>query len=150
MGEDGRAPRLVGHRELALEGETVRRLQRHAFGGHRDGRYFRVTVDGDSKQPIKMQSDRLLVQIPGADGERKSRGGILIPATAQLSKRLVWAEVVAVGPHVRGVEPGDSVLFNPEDRYEVEVRGEEYLILRERDVHAVASERIEGGTGLYL
>jgi chaperonin GroES len=104
----------------------------------------------DSKQPIKMQSDRLLVQIPGADGERKSRGGILIPATAQLSKRLVWAEVVAVGPHVRGVETGDSVLFNPEDRYEVEVRGEEYLILRERDIHAVASERIEGGTGLYL
>jgi chaperonin GroES len=97
-----------------------------------------------------MQSDRLLVQIPGADGERKSRGGILIPATAQLSKRLVWAEAVAVGPHVRNVEPGDSVLFNPEDRYEVEVRGEEYLILRERDIHAVASERIEGGTGLYL
>jgi chaperonin GroES len=107
--------------------------------------------DGDdSKQPIKMQSDRLLVQIPGADGERKSRGGILIPATAQLSKRLVWAEVVTVGPHVRNIEPGDLVLFNPEDRYEVEVRGEEYLILRERDIHAVASERIEGGTGLYL
>ena len=43
------------------------------------------------------------------------------------------------------------MLFNPEDRYEVEVRGEEYLILRERDIHTVASERIEGGsTGLYL
>jgi chaperonin GroES len=111
---------------------------------------FGVVPAGDSKQPIKMQSDRLLVQIPGTDGERKSRGGILIPATAQLSKRLVWAEVVVVGPHVRGIEPGDSVLFNPEDRYEVEVRGEEYLILRERDLHAVASERIEGGTGLYL
>jgi len=106
--------------------------------------------DGDQKQPVKMLTDRLLVQIPGADGERKSRGGILIPATAQLSKRLVWAEVVAVGPHVRNVEPGDQVLFSPEDRYEVEVRGEEYLILRERDIHAVASERIEGGTGLYL
>ena len=55
-----------------------------------------------------------------------------------------------MGPHVRNVEHGDQVLFNPEDRYEVEVRGEEYLILRERDIHAVASERIEGGTGLYL
>ena len=51
---------------------------------------------------------------------------------------------------MRNIEPGDSVLFNPEDRYEVEVRGEEYLILRERDIHAVASERIDGGTGLYL
>jgi chaperonin GroES len=107
-------------------------------------------AEADQKQPIKMQSDRILVQIPGTDGERKSRGGILIPATAQLSKRLVWAEVVAAGPHVRNLEPGDLVLFNPEDRYEVEVRGEEYLILRERDIHAVASERIEGGTGLYL
>ena len=150
MSEDRRAPRFVGHDQLGFEGEAVGCLQRHAFEWHRVGRYFRVAVDEDSKQPIKMQSDRLLVQIPGADGERKSRGGILIPATAQLSKRLVWAEVVAVGPHVRAVEPGDSVLFNPEDRYEVEVRGEEYLILRERDIHAVASERIEGGTGLYL
>ena len=104
----------------------------------------------DSKQPIKMLNDRLLVQIPSAEGERKSRGGILIPATAQVSKRLTWAEVVAAGPHVRNIEPGDLVLFNPEDRYEVEVRGDEYLILRERDIHAVASERNEGGTGLYL
>ena len=103
-----------------------------------------------SKQPITMLNDRLLVQIPQMEGERASRGGILIPATAQVSKRLAWAEVVAVGPHVRSIETGDSVLFNPEDRYEVEVRGEDYLILRERDIHAVASERIEGGTGLYL
>ncbi|HEX2117784.1 MAG TPA: co-chaperone GroES [Acidimicrobiales bacterium] len=103
-----------------------------------------------SKQPITMLNDRLLVQIPQVEGERASRGGILIPATAQVSKRLAWAEVVAIGPHVRNVEIGDRVLFNPEDRYEVEVRGEDYLILRERDIHAVASERIEGGTGLYL
>ncbi len=45
----------------------------------------------------------------------------------------------------------DRVLFNPEDRYEVEVGGDDYIILRERDVHAVAAERLEGGsTGLYL
>ena len=103
-----------------------------------------------TKQPITMLSDRLLVQITQLEGERASRGGILIPATAQVSKRLAWAEVVAIGPQVRNIEPGDSVLFNPEDRYEVEVRGDDYLILRERDIHAVASERIEGGTGLYL
>lgn len=103
-----------------------------------------------TKQPITMLADRLLVHIPNLEGERSSRGGILIPATAQVSKRLAWAEVVAAGPQVRNVEPGDSVLFNPEDRFEVEVRGEDYIILRERDIHAVASERIEGGTGLYL
>jgi chaperonin GroES len=57
---------------------------------------------------------------------------------------------MAVGPHVRSIEEGDRVLFSPEDRYEVEVKGEDYLILRERDIHAVASERNEGETGLYL
>ncbi len=103
-----------------------------------------------TKQPITMLNDRLLVQVPQTEGERSSRGGILIPATAQVSKRLAWAEVVAVGPHVRNVEIGDRVLFNPEDRYEVEVRGEDYLILRERDIHAVASSRLDDGTGLYL
>ena len=105
----------------------------------------------DQKLPIKMLNDRILVNMGGPEGERRSTGGILIPATAQMGKRLAWAEVVAVGPNVRTMEPGDHVLFNPEDRYEVEVRGEDYIILRERDIHAVAAERLdEGSTGLYL
>ena len=104
----------------------------------------------EAKQAIRMLADRLLVQVPGAEGERTSKAGLLIPATAQVSKRLTWAEVVAVGPSVRTVEPGDRVLFNPEDRYEVEVQGDEYVILRERDIHAVAAARIDGSTGLYL
>ncbi|HEX4904612.1 MAG TPA: co-chaperone GroES [Acidimicrobiales bacterium] len=108
-------------------------------------------MDGVDKQPIKMLNDRLLVAIPSSEGERKSKAGLLIPATAQVSKRLTWAEVVAVGPNVRTVEAGDQVLFNPEDRFEVEVQGDDYLILRERDIHAVASPRLESGsTGLYL
>ncbi len=101
--------------------------------------------------PIKMLSDRVLVSISKEEGERRSTGGILIPATAQMSKRLSWAEVIGCGPNVRAIEPGDQVLFNPEDRYEVEVRGDDYVILRERDVHAVAARRLEeGSTGLYL
>jgi chaperonin GroES len=105
----------------------------------------------DEKLPIKMLNDRILVQLTNADGERRSSGGILIPATAQMSKRLAWAEVVAKGPNARAMEIGDHVLFNPEDRYEVEVRGDEYIILRERDIHAVASKRLgEASTGLYL
>lgn len=105
----------------------------------------------DEKLPIKMLNDRILVKMGGPEGERRSTGGILIPATAQMGKRLVWAEVVAAGPNVRNMETGDHVLFNPEDRYEVEVRGDDYIILRERDVHAVAAHRLEeGSTGLYL
>jgi chaperonin GroES len=103
-----------------------------------------------SKQPVTMLADRVLVQQPQAEGERRSRSGILIPATAQVSRRLAWAEVVAVGPHVRSIKVGDKVLFNPEDRLEVDVQGEEFVILRERDVHAVASDRMDSGTGLYL
>ena len=105
----------------------------------------------DEGLPIKMLNDRILVGISDDDGERRSTGGILIPATAQMGKRLAWAEIVAVGPNVRSMEVADRVLFNPEDRYEVEVRGGDYIILRERDVHAVASRRLEeGSTGLYL
>ena len=100
--------------------------------------------------PIKMLHDRVLVREPHEDGERRSSGGILIPATAQVSKRLAWAEVLAVGNHVRSVQVGDRVLFSPDDRFEVEIAGDEYLLLRERDVHAVASERNEENTGLYL
>ncbi|MCU1397026.1 MAG: groES, partial [Acidimicrobiales bacterium] len=104
----------------------------------------------DEKLPIKMLNDRLLVQMPDREGERRSMGGIVIPATAQVSKRLVWAEVVALGQNVRGAEVGDRVLFSPEDRYEVEVGGKDYIMLRERDLHAVAAKHYEGSTGLYL
>jgi chaperonin GroES len=104
----------------------------------------------DDKQPITVLFDRVMVQISQSDGERRSRAGILIPATAQISRRLTWADAVAVGPHVRSVKVGDTVLFNPEDRFEVEVHGEEYVILRERDIHAIASPRNDSGTGLYL
>ncbi len=104
----------------------------------------------EDKQPITVLFDRVMVQISQTDGERRSRAGILIPATAQITRRLTWAEAVAVGPHVRTVKIGDTVLFNPEDRFEVEVHGEEYVILRERDIHAIASPRNDSGTGLYL
>ena len=104
-----------------------------------------------STDAIKLLHDRVLVHGEGPDGERKSSGGILIPATAKVDKRLAWAEVVAVGPNVRTVTTGDRVLFEPEERASVEIQGVEYLMMRERDIHAVAGERYnDSGTGLYL
>ncbi|MGH3354311.1 MAG: GroES family chaperonin [Nocardioidaceae bacterium] len=98
-----------------------------------------------------MLHDRVLVSIDADLGERRSSGGIVIPATAQMGRRLAWAMVAAVGGNVRTVEVGDRVLFDPEEKGEVEVGGEEYVLLRERDLHAVASERLgDGQTGLYL
>jgi chaperonin GroES len=103
------------------------------------------------KLPIRMLHDRVLVQLDTEAGERRSSAGIVIPATAIMGRRLAWARVAAVGASVRTVEPGDRVLFDPENKAEVEVRSETYTLLRERDLHAVASERVEdGAAGLYL
>lgn len=108
-------------------------------------------ASSDHPQSIQMTHDRLLVRPPGQQGERKTKGGLLIPATAAgEAKRCIWVEVVAVGPYVRNIQPGDHVLMVPDTGFEAEIRGEEYLVVRERDVHAVASERVDSGTGLYL
>ena len=105
----------------------------------------------DGALPIRMLHDRVLVSTDSEPGERRSSGGILIPATVAIGRRLAWGQVVAVGANVRTVKPADRVLFDPEDRAEVEVRGKDYVLLRERDLHAVAAERLQDGkTGLYL
>nr|WP_051068669.1 co-chaperone GroES [Nocardioides sp. Iso805N] len=99
-----------------------------------------------------MLHDRILVELDREAGERRSSGGIVIPATAAMgARRLAWSRVVAVGPHARAVEIDDRVLFDAEDKAEVEVAGELYIVMRERDVHAVAADRVASeSTGLYL
>jgi chaperonin GroES len=95
--------------------------------------------------------DRILVRLDSAEGERRSAAGIVIPATASVARRLSWATAVGVGPHVRAIVTGDRVLFDPDERSEVELHGRQYVLLRERDVHAVAARRVEpDSTGLYL
>lgn len=100
---------------------------------------------------VRVTADRILC-CAGQDGEKRSRGGILIPATAASKDRHgLWAEVMEVGPLVRTTAVGDKVLFLPDVAIEVDVHGDTYLIVRERDVHAIASaEREPGHTGLYL
>ena len=101
--------------------------------------------------PIRMLHDRVLVDPDAEAGERRSTGGILIPATVQMGKRLAWAKVVAVGSSVRSVKVDDRVLFDPADRAETELQGKVYVLLRERDIHAIAAERLhDSDTGLYL
>jgi chaperonin GroES len=107
--------------------------------------------ESDNGLPIRLLHDRVLVRLDGAEGERRSSAGIVIPATASMGKRLAWATAVGVGPHVRAIVTGDRVLFDPEDRSEVELHGKDYVLLRERDVHAVAAQRVNpDSTGLYL
>ena len=90
-------------------------------------------------EEIRLTGDRLVVTQP-ENGERRSRSGLLIPATAAAApKRCVWGDVTLVGPDVRNVKTGDRVLYLPQAGLEVEISGDEFLLLRERDVQAVAS-----------
>lgn len=110
-----------------------------------------TTFDTETGLPVRLLHDRILV-LADSEGERKSTAGIVIPATASMgAHRLSWATTVAVGPLVRAVQVDDRVLFDPDDRAEVELHGKGYVLLRERDVHAVAASRMDdNGTGLYL
>lgn len=103
-------------------------------------------------QGIRLTGDRIVVEVP-ADGERTTRAGLLIPATAvHAPKRCIWGEVTLVGPDVRSVKTGDRILYLPQAGLEVELDGREYLLLRERDVQAVSSpaEGKEREPGQYL
>jgi len=107
--------------------------------------------DDDPKLAVRVTADRILCRSP-EHGDRRTKAGILIPATAaSADRRGVWLAVTEVGPLVRTVEPGDRALILPDTAIEVDVRGDVFFIVRERDVHAVASEeRLAGSTGLYL
>jgi chaperonin GroES len=104
---------------------------------------------------VKLTGDRLVVQLP-ENGERRSASGLLIPATAAPApRRLEWADVRLIGPDVRVAKRGDRVLFLPSSGLEVELGGQEMVLLRERDVQAVSSgpaadERRERAPGQYL
>jgi chaperonin GroES len=103
-------------------------------------------------EEVRLAGDRLVVGVP-EDGERHSRAGLLIPATAAAApKRCVWSDVILVGPDVRHVKEGDRVLFLPQVGLEVEIDGDDFLLLRERDVQAVASPGPDGEAqaGQYL
>lgn len=86
--------------------------------------------------------DRLLVQ--RLDGEEKSRGGIIIPDTAK--EKPQQGRVLAVGPGRRDengelvpldVRSGDKVLFAKYAGTEIQIDGEDRVILREEDVLAI-------------
>ena len=107
------------------------------------------TPDGQ----LRLTGDRLVVRTP-ENGERTSSGGLLIPATAMPApKRLAWADVTLVGPDVRVAKPGDRVLYLPSSGMEVELDGEDLVLMRERDVQAVqppSDGKTERVPGQYL
>lgn len=90
--------------------------------------------------------DRVLVK--RVKEEEKTRGGIIIPETAQ--EKPQEGEVVAVGPGARDedgeyikpdVAVGDRILFGKWSGTEVKVDGEELLIMKESDILGVIEEK---------
>jgi chaperonin GroES len=95
-----------------------------------------------AKTKFRPLHDRVVVK--RIDAEAKSKGGIIIPDTAQ--EKPQEGEVVAVGPGGRdengkliaiGVKSGDRVLFGKWSGTEVKLDGEELLIMKESDIMGV-------------
>src|ERR1044072_1476508 len=111
-------------------------------------------ASANGSAPLRLTGDRLVVRTPGS-GERKSAGGLLIPATAMPApKRLMWGDVTLVGPDVRVAKAGDRVLFLPSAALEVELDGGDLVLMRERGVRAVSEATAPGAKdrarGQYL
>ncbi|HOV98849.1 MAG TPA: co-chaperone GroES [Bacteroidota bacterium] len=91
---------------------------------------------------LKPLSDRIVVR--PSQAEEKTKGGIIVPDTAK--ERPVWGEVIAVGPGrisddgkviPMSIKVGDKVLYGKYSGTEVNIEGEELLIMRESDVFAI-------------
>jgi chaperonin GroES len=86
--------------------------------------------------------DRVLVK--RVKEEEKTRGGIIIPDTAQ--EKPQEGEVIGVGPGARDedgeripldVKVGDRILFGKWSGTEVKIDGEELLIMKESDIMGI-------------
>jgi chaperonin GroES len=86
--------------------------------------------------------DRILVK--RVEEEAKTKGGIIIPDSAK--EKPQEAKVVAVGSGrvtdegklvALEVKKGDRVLFGKYSGSEVQIEGEEHLIIREEDILAI-------------
>lgn len=91
---------------------------------------------------IKPLGDRVVVK--ALESEETTKGGIVLPSTAKEKPQIV--EVVAVGPGglVDGkevkmvVKVGDKVLVSKYAGTEVKIDDEEYTIVRQNDILAIA------------
>jgi len=95
---------------------------------------------GDFK--FKPLADRVVVQ--PAKAEEKTKGGIILPDTAQ--EKPIEGTVVAVGAGritdegkeiTMNVKVGDKVLYGKYSGTEISIEGTEYLVMRESDIYGV-------------
>ncbi|MDD5589658.1 MAG: co-chaperone GroES [Candidatus Portnoybacteria bacterium] len=93
---------------------------------------------------LRPLADKIVIE--PLNEERKSKGGIILPETAE-KQRPEKGKVVAVGPGKfdedgarrieMGVKKGDIVIFTKYGPSEIKIDGKEYLIAREEDILAI-------------
>lgn len=90
-----------------------------------------------SKVKVQPLADRVLVEAAAA--EEKTAGGIIIPDTAK--EKPQRGKVIAVGSGKKDepmtVKVGDTVLYGKYAGTELNVEGNDYLIMRESDIFAI-------------
>lgn len=84
--------------------------------------------------PIKPLADRVVAVREAAKTQTAS--GIYLPENAK--EKPVTAEVMAVGPEVKGIKLGDKIIYKEYSTTELTIDGVDYLIVREEDVLATA------------
>ena len=82
--------------------------------------------------PIKPLADRV-VAVREAQ-KTQTASGIYLPDNAK--EKPVLADVVAVGPDVKGVKKGDKIIYKEYSTTELTIDGTEYLIIKEEDILA--------------
>ncbi len=89
------------------------------------------------KVNVKPLSDRVLIE--PAPAEQKTTGGIIIPDTAK--EKPQKGIVVAVGAGKKDepmtVKVGDVVLYGKYSGTEINIDGNDYLIMKESDIFAI-------------
>ena len=95
-----------------------------------------------AKSKFRPLHDRVVVR--RVESEEKTKGGIIIPDTAQ--EKPQEGEIIAVGSGARDeagklvpldVKAGDRVLFGKWSGTEVKLNGEDLLIMKESDIMGI-------------
>lgn len=91
---------------------------------------------------LKPLADRVLVKVD--EEETKTKGGILLPDTAQKKSQKGTVIAISSGKILDNgvrtpleVKVGDRVLFAKYSGVDIEEEGENYLLLSERDILAI-------------
>src|SRR5262245_38030820 len=134
------AGKLMSAQAFGTHTHRVLSASRNIFDSQRVT--FRVTRTPMAKTRFRPLHDRVVVRRITA--EEKTKGGIIIPDTAQ--EKPSQGEIIAVGPGGRDeagklipidLKNGDKVLFGKWSGTEVKIDGEELLIMKESDIMGV-------------